>query len=190
MNFIKTTLIGGLLFLVPIVALVLVVNKALDLMLKVAEPVADFLPIDTLAGVAIVNVVAAAIVVIICFVAGLAAYTAPAKRVAASIENAILSKIPGYSLVKGATNSLTDSETEDVFPVLVRLDGSARVGIEMERFGAGRVVTFLPSSPNAWTGQVHIVDAAQVERLDCSLTKVLDHAEQLGRGSHEYLTKS
>ena len=85
MKFIKTTLIGGLLFLVPIVALVLVVNKALDVMLNVAEPVAEFLPIDSLAGVATVNVIAAAIVAITCFVAGLGAYTTPAKRLAASI---------------------------------------------------------------------------------------------------------
>ena len=187
MKFLKTTIIGGLLFLVPVVAVVMIVGKALSVMQAVAEPVAEVLPIDSLGGVAIVNVIAAVIVLLISFLAGLLARTKPAQKFASTIENAVLQKIPGYTLVKGVTNKLTSPDTEGIHSVLVSFGHSSRVSIEIERVSKNRVVVYIPSSPNPWTGEVHVVNADQVERLDCPITTVIEHVEQLGGGSSRYL---
>ena len=187
MNFLKTTIIGGLLFLVPVAAIVMVVGKTLNLMKAVAEPAAKVLPIDSLGGVAIVNVIAALIVLLICFLAGLLARTKPAKKFADTIENALLSKIPGYTLAKGVTDKLKSADTDGVHAVLVSFGQSSRVSIEIERVSKDRVVVYVPSSPNPWTGEVYVVKSDQVERLDCPITAVIDHAEQLGGGSSSYL---
>ncbi len=45
-RFIKTTVTGGLLFLVPVVVLIVVLMQAFGLMLQVAEPLEDLFPID------------------------------------------------------------------------------------------------------------------------------------------------
>ena len=187
MKFLKTTIVGGLLFLVPVVAVVVIVGKALSVMQAVAEPAAELLPIDSLGGVAIVNVIAAIIVLLISFLAGLLARTKPAKKFASTIENAVLQKIPGYTLVKGVTNKLTSPDTEGIHSVLVSFGHSSRVSIEIERVSKNRVVVYIPSSPNPWTGEVHVVNADQVERLDCPITTVIEHVEQLGGGSSRYL---
>lgn len=187
MKFLKTTIIGGLLFLVPVVAVVMVVGKALNLMKTVAEPAAKVLPIDSLGGVAIVNVIAAVIVLLVCFLAGLLALTEPAKKIAAAIESALLSKIPGYTLAKGITDKLKSADIDGVHAALVTLGSSSRVSIEIERVSQDRVVVYVPSSPNPWTGEVYVVKSDQVERLDCPITAVIDHAEQLGGGSSRYL---
>ncbi len=42
-HFIKTTVIGGLVFLVPVVVLVIVLAKAAGLMMMVAEPMAAYM---------------------------------------------------------------------------------------------------------------------------------------------------
>lgn len=187
MRFIKTTIIGGLLFLVPLIVVIVVIGKALSLMMAVAEPMSAWFPIESLGGVAVANVVAVLLILLLCFVAGLLARTRPAKRFARSVEDSILQKIPGYSLVKGITSSLSEDDAEDMHVVLVSLGYSKRVGVEMERFGGERVVVYLPGAPTAWAGELHVVDAGQVERLDCPLTTFIDHAERLGRGSGSYL---
>ena len=187
MRFIKTTVIGGLLFLVPVIVVIMVVGKALSLMMAVAEPMAAWFPIESLGGVAVANVVAALLILLLCFVAGLLARTRPAKRFARGVEDSVLQKIPGYSLVKGITSSLSEDEAEDMHVALVSLGYSSRVGVEIERLGGERVVVYFPGAPNAWAGEVHVVGAEQVERLDCPLTTFIDHAERLGRGSGSYL---
>lgn len=187
MKFLKTTVIGGLVFLIPVVVLVMAIGKALNVMKAVAEPVAGFLPIDSLGGVAIVNIIAAIIVLLISFLAGLLARTKPAEKFAGSVEKAVLQKIPGYTLIKGVTDKLTSPDTEGIHSVLVSIGSSSRVSIEIERVSKNRVVVYVPSSPNPWTGEVHIVSSDQVERLDCPITTVIEHVEQLGGGSSKYL---
>ena len=75
-HFFKTTVIGGLVFLVPVVVLLVVLAKAAGLMMMVAEPMAEWLPIDAIGGVALANVIAVLAVVLICFIAGLVARAA------------------------------------------------------------------------------------------------------------------
>ena len=108
MKFIKTTLIGGVLFLIPIVVVIVVVQKAFDVMLAVAEPLADDIPIDTIAGVALVNVIAAAVVVLVCFLAGLLSQASYAKSLSGKLDSKLRQSIPAYAMIRGVAANLQD----------------------------------------------------------------------------------
>lgn len=80
-DFVKTTIAGGLLFLVPAVLLVLLVKHAIELVGKVLTPIVKLLPVHNIAGIAVAHLLAALLILIVCFLAGLAARTSPgAKR--------------------------------------------------------------------------------------------------------------
>jgi uncharacterized membrane protein len=187
MQFLKTTLIGGLLFLVPLVVVVVVVTKAYGFMLVVAEPIANIIPIDYVGGVALANFLALVVVVLLCFMAGLLAKTPAAKAFADKTESTIMQRIPGYTFFKGFTSALNPEATEDLKPVLVELNQFCRLGLEVERIGNEQVAVYFPGSPNAWSGIVLIVPVEQIKPIDIPIMTVIEHAEQLGRGSHEIL---
>ena len=187
MNFLKTTLIGGLLFLVPLVVVGVVISKAVGIMLVIAEPMAAFLPIESAAGVALANLIALACVVLLCFLAGLVGRTALAKAFSDKAESTILQKIPGYTFFKGMTSMLSPDENADLKAVLVSLEKAERLGLEVERVGADRMAVYFPGSPNAWSGIVQIVSTDQVKPIDIPMMSVIEHAEQLGRGANKIL---
>ena len=62
----KTTLIGGLLFLIPLVIIVVVIGKAIGIMMVIAEPMADLLPVDSIGGIALANLLALLCLLFIC----------------------------------------------------------------------------------------------------------------------------
>jgi len=74
-EFIRTTLLGGLLFLIPLVV-VMVVGKAFEILKTVATPLANFIPIDSVGDFAIVQVLTTAIMLAACLLAGLIARSA------------------------------------------------------------------------------------------------------------------
>jgi len=90
-------------------------------------------------------------------------------------------------VLKGPTSTLNPDETAGLKPVLVSRGSTARVGLEVERIGDDRVAVYFPGSPNAWSGVVEIVPARQIEYIDKPMMSVIEHAEQLGRGSHDML---
>lgn len=53
---IRTTLVGGIIFLIPLVFVVAVFGKAVQIMKSVAVPIGDLIPIESVAGVAIVPI--------------------------------------------------------------------------------------------------------------------------------------
>ena len=79
LRFLKTTVLGGILFLVPILIFIAVIGKALELTNKIATPLAQSLPVDSIGDLALVQILAVAILIAFCFLAGLAARTTVAK---------------------------------------------------------------------------------------------------------------
>ncbi len=185
----KTTLIGGLLFLVPLVIIVAVLGKAISVMMVIAEPMADLLPIDSIGGVALANLLALLGLLVICYLAGLVARISFASKAMKAIEEKALMKIPGYVMIKAITSGLDESETQSMKPVLITLGTVQRIGLEIEQLEDGRSVVFMPSPPNRFSGITQIVPADQVEYLDVSVMEIMDYTEQYNRGTDALLAK-
>jgi uncharacterized membrane protein len=76
--FLKTTMLGGILFLLPLAIVLMVLGYALGLASKVAQPISEKLQLDnwgTVAGVGVVTVLSALVLVLLAFAAGLVART-------------------------------------------------------------------------------------------------------------------
>lgn len=69
--FIKTTHIGGLFFIIPIVLVVIVFGKILDILRKLVEPIAENISISIFGEHALSRIIAIVIIVFVCFIAGL-----------------------------------------------------------------------------------------------------------------------
>ncbi len=188
LRFIQTTVLGGILFLVPIVIFAAIIGKALQLVDKVATPIAKIMPMESIGGLAMVQLIALAILVLVCFIAGLAARTAGARRLVQSLEANVLDKIPAYALMKAKTGSvLTPEDTQDMQPVLIQFDDSWQVGFEVEKMDDGKSLIFLPGAPDPWSGSVCAVTAERIRPLPLNIKEVGILMKRLGKGSGETL---
>lgn len=187
MHFIKTTIIGGLVFLVPVVIVVAVVGKAFKIMLLVAKPVGTLIPTEYIGGITAANLLAVLAIALLCFIAGLLAKSGLAKKAYRSL-NSVLLAIPGYAFIKGFTDSMDSSEeaAKSLLPVIVRFDDNAQIGFEVERTGEGHVVVYLPGAPNPWSGSVVYFSKDRVKRLDITVAQAIRHIRGLGHGSAQY----
>ena len=188
MKFIKTTILGGLIFMVPLVIVAAVFGKAIEIMTLVAKPVSNRIPVDAIGGIAAGNILALLALALLCFVAGLIAKSKMAKKVYHSLDSALLA-IPGYAFIKGFTDSITDSQETAKFliPVLVRFDDHEQIGFEVERLIQGKVAVYLPGAPDPRSGSVVYFSEERVERLDITPAQVGSNIRHLGRGSQQFL---
>ncbi len=93
-EFAKTTLIGGILIVLPVYVAVLLLAKAVSALLALLKPIIP-------ASVAFGGVFAVLLLAIICFIVGLMVRTGPGLRLKNAFEKAILSKLPGYTILRG-----------------------------------------------------------------------------------------
>jgi uncharacterized membrane protein len=183
-SFMRTTVLGGLLFLFPIVFVVAILAKALEVTNKLSAPLAGLLPIDSIGGLAVVKLLALVILVLICFLAGLAARTALAGKFVKSLETNVLGRIPAYTLLKSKAESvLRPEDIGGMCPVLGRFDDSWQLAFEIERMAGGKVVVFLPGAPDPWSGSVCVMTEDRITPLDLTLKSAADIMKRLGKGS-------
>ncbi len=190
-NFLKTAIIGGVAFVIPFIIVVVLLLKAMKIMMVIAAPLDSLIPIDTIGEVALANILALILVIIICFLAGLAAKSLYAKRIHESIDSKLRLFIPGYAFLKGMTGGLEeDSEDKHMIPVVAKLDDSAQIGFEVDRLESGLVVVYLPGAPNPWSGSVVLMTEDRIEKLNLKFTAVTKVMKRIGIGSAEAMSSS
>jgi len=188
MQFLKTTVFGGIVFLVPLVILTILIGKALAFSRKIAKPLADVLPFGPFGDIVVVNLAGFAFLILICFLGGLAAKSATVASWVASMEENFLSKIPVYSVIKGTVSTSLDAEgAEAMKPVLAHLDDCSQIGFEVERVRGGKVAVFLPGAPDPRSGSVCYFTEDRVTALDTSLFATRRVLKGFGKGSDSEL---
>lgn len=180
----KTTLLGGVLFLAPLAVVALLLGKAYSLGLAVAKPLDQMIPIQTLAGVALLNILAVLIILAVCFLAGFAARRAFFASRMQRIDGLLIDVFPGYAVFKGVVGGVASDEDLQTLlpPVLVRFDDYEQIAFEVEK-GDEKTVVFLPGAPSAWAGTTVIVENTRVQKLDMRTHQAVKLMRVLGRGA-------
>ncbi len=188
-KFVKTTVIGGLLFLVPVILLVIVLTKVFSLLLLIAKPLDDMIPLDSIGGIAIANILVILMIILICFLAGILATGKYMKKFQVAIENNILIKLPGYAIIKGFIDGIntTEKASENFVPVLVTFDDHQMLCFEIERTSDEKIVVYLPRAPNPWSGTVLYVDKDRVKPINASVTEAVKNIQSLGLGTEDLI---
>ncbi len=186
-KFIKTSLLGGLVFLTPIVILIFVLGKAYKIMLMVAKPLAKIVPVESIMGVAAVNIIAGLIILIICFLAGMFAKSAMGKGVFNFLDDKLTALFPGYSYLKSAAESIKgESEHgKSLKPVLVAFDDHILVAFKVEQTVGDMVVVYIPGSPDPRAGSVVMVEEDRVSPVDQDFLSVLNSLKRFGLDSKD-----
>src|ERR1700746_1057260 len=97
---VKTTIIGGASFLLPVAIIIFILSYALRLVRRIAEPISHSLHLDHLvgAGIGTVTILSVAVLVSIAFVAGIIARTAVGRRITRWSESSFLGRFPHYQV--------------------------------------------------------------------------------------------
>jgi uncharacterized membrane protein len=191
-DFVKTTVLGGAIFLLPIAATILIVVKAGKMAIDTAMPLADKLPLSKGEAVLAVYVVGAIALVLVSFAAGVFTRSVRIESKTASfLENRILNRFPPYVAIRKQTDRLAGIATnENLKPALVRMHDRWQIGFLVDGFSDGHVAVFLPGAPDPSSGVVQIVNSENISPINGSHGDVIACLEQSGHGLPNLLGRS
>ncbi len=180
----KTTILGGFLFLVPLAFIAIVLGKTYQISMMVAGPLDKIIPVSSIAGIAFVNILAIVLLLLVCFLAGLVARGGWFTGRIEKLDGFLIDVMPGYAVAKGMIGGVTkeDDIAAVMLPVMVRFDDYDQIAFEIERDDTQSVI-FLPGAPSAWSGSTVVVDIARVRLLNIPVHQAVKLMRVLGRGS-------
>lgn len=183
-EFTKTTLIGGLLVVLPIYLAFLLLAKTAMGLVMLLHPLTAPIP----ASVHFRTAVAAVLLMGVCFVAGLVVRTGPGQRAKEALDRNLLEKIPGYGLLRSLTGRMAGQQNETAFAVaLVIIEDAFVPAFIVEELDNGSFTVFVPSVPTPAAGALYILPAERVHKVDVPFTKAVSVISQWGSGAGQLL---
>jgi len=186
--FLRTTLTGGIIFLLPVTLLIIVLKKAFDLLAQISAPIARKLP-DFFFGLDGSKLIGILLLVLICIISGLAFRSVRLKRLVGKLEDNVLSLLPGYTLMKSITaDAVGEKVDQSLQPVLVQDGDSWNIGFLVEE-GEGLCTVFFPEAPRHDSGEVKIVPADTVKRVNVPSHLASRSLKSYGKGALKWTKK-
>jgi uncharacterized membrane protein len=153
--FARTTIVGGVFFLAPIVVLIIILAKAFGFAKTGLQAIVVHIPGVSDLSVGVATGLSIAMIAFICLLAGLVAHTLIAQRFVNVLESSVLSKIPAYEYLKQeSASALGVAEIGELPVVFVPMEGGWQLGVQTEALGNGLVSIFVPGAPNPHSGSV------------------------------------
>lgn len=179
-QFLKTTLIGGLVIVLPVWLTVLLLLKAINGALSLLRPIARLLP----QSVVHEDLVALGLLVAICFVVGLIIRTRPGQRLREWLARNTFERVPGFSLLRSMARQMAGDVTEQSFkPALVELNNALMPRFIVEKHPDGQLTVFVSSSPTPMAGAIYILPPERVHPVDVPLHKAMVCISKWGTGA-------
>ena len=186
LRFIRTTIIGGILFLLPVVVLFIIFEKAHSILSVIADPISRKIS-DSILGFDGSALISILLLILICFMGGLIFQSKKVKKVLQKLEDKVLIFIPGYSLMKSITaDTLGEDVAKKLIPVRVADGEDWLLGFLIEE-GKNHSTVFLPDAPRYDAGEIRILPTSSVFKLEISTDKFTKMIRSYGVGVVEFI---
>ncbi|MFC1827650.1 hypothetical protein ACFLZQ_06970 [Thermodesulfobacteriota bacterium] len=184
-EFLKTTIVGGLFVLLPVILIYLALAETLEILVLMATPIADLFFPGHFEESEFIVLIAIALLISLSFILGLIMLSDTGRRFGDWIERIILDKVPGYNAIKSLTKGFADSQQKSSFkPALLKsADGNKEFVYIVEDHGNGNLTVMVPWTPTPFAGSIKIVPKDHVEPLDVKMGKLTETLSQWGLGA-------
>ena len=189
-NFFRTTLLGGIIVILPAIILGFAFKWFFNVVSNGIRPLTHFvvthidLPDEYKHLIAMLIVLS--VILLSFFLVGLFVRTRMGRWIYSALENSLLSKAPGYKMVKETVNQfLGKKESPFSSVVLVRIfENDTKVtAFITDKHDDGTITVFVPTGPNPTSGFIYHLDSQYVHPVEVSVEDAMRSVISCGAGS-------
>jgi uncharacterized membrane protein len=187
-NFIKSMVIGGLVFFIPLMILIVILQKAFQIAAVLVKPIIKLLDLTNLFGIGGEIIIAVIIILFILYLGGLISNTLIAKKTIGKLEDTILSKVPGYDIIKKTGESFIGFENNNsLTTVLARIEDAWQFAFLIEEIEGEQYAVYIPGAPNPLSGSIYFLEKERIKKTSVSMKDTMKCLRGLGVGSKKLL---
>ncbi|TMJ17639.1 MAG: hypothetical protein E6G94_01865 [Alphaproteobacteria bacterium] len=176
---------SGFAFLVPLLLIILVLQRGVGFVGKLARPLANLFP-DSTFGIGPQTLVGLAILVIFSFGAGFLAHTRAGRSLFNALGGTVVGALPQFVAAR-AISRMLDPDQADIVVVLVPIGPRWAIGFSFGPLDGPWASVYLPSAPRCTSGSVSFCRPCDIHPLDIDVVTAVRLMRRLGEGAEEVL---
>ncbi len=189
-NFLKTTLLGGIIVILPTIILVFAFKWLFGFVADAIRPLTDLvvgnIDLPDRYDQSIATLIVLAVIITCCFLVGLFVRTRIGRWIYNGFEGSVLSKAPGYKMIKETVNQFLgkkESPFSSVALVQIFENDTKVTAFITDRHDDGTITVFVPTGPNPTSGFIYHLDQKYVHPVEVSVEDAMRSVISCGAGS-------
>lgn len=182
-QYIRTTLIGGSIFILPLLLAYFIIHKTVEIFGPLLRPVLVRLHIETLIGAAAGTIVTLLTLTLAAFLCGLFAHTTAGQALLKWMQAGLVSLLPRFHLMQGLAEGMDHDQGKEVPIVLVPSDAGWTLALQLEERHGDWCTVYIPGSPQWTSGSVSFAHINDVHPVNMTLGRSLLMMRRCGMGS-------
>jgi uncharacterized membrane protein len=183
LEYVRTTVIGGAVFLLPMLLAYFIITKAVQIFGPLLRPLVVEFGIETVIGAAAGTIITLLSLALAAFLFGLFSRTLVGQSLLKWMQAGIVSALPRFHLMQGIAESLDHDQGGEIPVVIVPADAGWQLALQLEEPHGDWCSVFIPGSPQWTSGSVSFAHIDDVHQIDMSLAKSLMVMRRCGMGS-------
>lgn len=194
LNFLRTTLIGGLAAILPLGLIIVFFRWVIGVIEKNLEPLVGLFETNTRISTIVVYVIAVVAIVLLFFFIGLFIRTRVGNMLLKHIETTYLNKLPGYKTAREIVQQFF-GKNRSFFSEVVLVDifnsGVLMTGFITDYQEHNNYITvFVPTGPNPTSGNIYHLPKEKVIRSNVPVDTAIKTIISCGAGSTKVFIQS
>lgn len=193
-NFFRTTLLGGIIVILPAIILGFAFKWLFGIVSHAIQPltrlVVNNLTLPDQYDEFIAILIVLLVIILGCFTVGLFVKTRLGHWIYTGVEGSVLSKAPGYKMIKETVNQFLGKKKSPFSSVaLVQIfENDTKVtAFITDRHDDGTITVFVPTGPNPTSGFIYHLDPQYVHPVDVSVEDAMRSVISCGAGSEKLI---
>ena len=187
-SFLKTSLLGGLVVILPVTILVSVSLWLFGLITNWIQPLSDALRSYSEYNELIADFIAISLIIITCFFVGVLVRTRLGGFLFRTIENRTLKLVPGYSMIKDTVLQIFGNRDASPFSsvALAQVYGNDTLATVFitDKHADGSFTVFMPTGPNPTSGLIFHLKGEYVHSVNIPVQDAMRSIISCGAGTH------
>jgi uncharacterized membrane protein len=179
---VPTTIIGGAVYLVPLVVITFFGSKLLSFLEGLLRPIEARTGDLALGGVAFTTIVALLLILLMCYLVGLWGHTRQGRSVLQWAQKGVALVIPSFGMYNELLSEI-GGEGANATVVLVPSDAGWTPAISFEAQGDGPRLVFVPGAPQWTEGSIALAPPENVRPTDLTVRELIALLRHCGRSS-------
>jgi len=177
-----TTILGGAVFLAPLVLVIFIGSKLLGFMEGLLQPIEARTGDLALGGVAFTTILALLLILTACYLFGLLGRTKQGHAVLQWAQKGVAVVLPSFGMYNELLNEI-GGEGANASVVLVPTDAGWTLAISFEAQGDGPRLVFIPGAPQWTEGSIALAPPENVRPTDLTVAELIALLRRCGRAS-------
>ena len=191
--FLKTSLLGGVVVILPVAILVSVSVWIFELITGWIQPVTRLVIKDSQANEFIAETFVILLILAVCFFVGVLVRTRLGNFFYGLVETRILRLAPGYSMIKETVLQLFGSRKDSPFSSValaqIFCNSTLATCFITDTHDDGSYTVFVPTGPNPTSGLIYHLEGKYVHPVDIPVQDAMRSIISCGAGSEKLIKK-